>query len=198
MTPERYRQIGKIFDETLELPSEKRAAHLKQVCVEDPALLGEVEKLLANHSDSQTFLSRPAAQIAAEMLAQNHVPLSTGKQIGHYKILSPLGAGGMGEVYLAEDIRLKRKVALKVLPAMVAQDKERLRRFEQEALASSALNHPNILTIYDFAAEGETQFLATEFIDGETVHSRLKREPLSITAAVDIAAQCAQALATAH
>ena len=198
MTPERYRRIGQIFDETLELPSEKRSAYLKQACAEDPTLLGEVEKLLANHFESQTFLSRPAAEIAAEMLAKNHAPLAAGKQIGHYKILSPLGAGGMGEVYLAEDIRLKRKVALKVLPAMLAQDKDRLMRFEQEALASSALNHPNILTIYEFATEGETQFLATEFIDGETVHSRLKRERLSLAEALDIAIQCAQALAAAH
>src|SRR5882724_13335027 len=148
MTPERYSKIGQIFDAALELPSEDRAAYLKQVSDSDPSLVDEVEKLLANHADSQTFLSRPAAELAAEMLAQNHVTLAAGKQIGHYKVLSPLGAGGMGEVYLAEDIRLKRKVALKLLPSMLAQDRERLRRFEREALASSALNHPNILTIY--------------------------------------------------
>jgi eukaryotic-like serine/threonine-protein kinase len=124
--------------------------------------------------------------------------IETGAQLGPYQILSPLGAGGMGEVHLAEDTRLKRKVALKVLPDSLAQDKERLRRFEQEAFAASALNHPNILTIYEFGVEGATHFLATEFIDGETLRARLERARPSLTEALDIAVQTAQALAAAH
>jgi hypothetical protein len=104
----------------------------------------------------------------------------------------------MGEVYLAEDTRLKRKVALKVLPETIAQDKDRLRRFEQEAFASSALNHPNILTIHEFGAEGETHFLASEFIDGETLRARLGRAPVSLEEALNIAVQTAQALSAAH
>jgi eukaryotic-like serine/threonine-protein kinase len=124
--------------------------------------------------------------------------IATDTQLGSYKILSPLGAGGMGEVYLAEDTRLRRKVALKVLPDSLAQHKERLRRFEQEAFAASALNHPNILTIYEFGVEGETHFLAAEFIDGETLRTRLERAPLALAEALDIAVQTAQALAAAH
>jgi hypothetical protein len=104
----------------------------------------------------------------------------------------------MGEVYVAEDTRLKRKVALKVLPEAIAKDQDRLRRFEQEALAASALNHPNILTIYEFGADGAAHFLAAEFIDGETVRAHLLRGPISIEKALDIAIQTAQALSAAH
>jgi serine/threonine protein kinase/Flp pilus assembly protein TadD len=118
--------------------------------------------------------------------------------LSHYRIVKQLGAGGMGEVYLAEDTRLRRKVALKVLPTEIAQDTDRLRRFEQEAFAASALNHPNILTIHEFGVEGETHFIVSEFIDGETLRTRLQRESLSLNEALDIAVQTAQALAAAH
>ncbi|HET9533242.1 MAG TPA: protein kinase [Blastocatellia bacterium] len=198
MTPERYQLIGRLFDEALELAPEQRAAWLAQVCSDDTRLLDDVEKLLANHSKSEKFLSRPALDVAADLLAQHHAPFAPGKQVSHYKILSLLGAGGMGEVYLAEDTRLRRKVALKVLPETIAQDKDRLRRFEQEAFAASALNHPNILTIYEFGAEGETHFLAAELVDGETVRARLQRAPLAFDEALNIAVQTAQALGAAH
>jgi serine/threonine protein kinase/Tfp pilus assembly protein PilF len=124
--------------------------------------------------------------------------LEKGSIINQYKIISAIGKGGMGEVYLAEDERLRRKVALKVLPDTLAQDSDRLRRFEQEALAASALNHPNILTIYEFGAAGATHFLAAEFIDGETLRARLQRMPLAINEALDITIQVAQALSAAH
>jgi serine/threonine protein kinase len=198
MTPERYQRIGQLFDKALDLAPEQRAAWLAEVCSGDAALLEDVEKLLANHSESECFLSRSAMDVAAELLAQNHAPFAPGKQISHYKIISMLGAGGMGEVYLAQDTRLKRKVALKVLPEIIAQDKDRLRRFEQEAFAASALNHPNILTIYEFGVEGETHYLATEYVTGETVRAHLQRGPLPLGEALEIAAQTSQALAAAH
>ncbi len=118
--------------------------------------------------------------------------------LGHYRILKPLDAGGMGEVYLAEDTRLRRKIALKVLPENIAQDKDRLRRFEQEGFAASALNHPNILTIYEFGAEKNTHFLAAEFVEGKTLRQQMSEEPLSIDEALDVAAQTVSALAAAH
>ena len=121
-----------------------------------------------------------------------------GQTLSHYRIISRIGAGGMGEVYLAEDRRLGRRIALKVLPDAVAQNQDRLSRFEQEAFAASSLNHPNILTIYEFGREGDTYFLASEFIDGETLRERLEGAPLELSEAVDIAAQIAQALAAAH
>src|SRR5215831_18202676 len=198
MTPERYERIGRLFDAALERQTEERSAYLDHACGDDADLRSDVEKLLARHSASGDFLSRPAIEVAAELLAKDHIPLAPGKTISHYQILSLLGAGGMGEVYLAEDTRLKRKVALKVLPEAIARDPERLRRFEKEAFAASALNHPNILTIYEFGAEGETHFLATEFIDGKTVRSRLVSEALPVKEAIDIAAQAAQALSAAH
>lgn len=124
--------------------------------------------------------------------------LAADTTLSHYRIVSKIGAGGMGEVYLAEDTRLRRKVALKVLPTQIAQDTDLLRRFEQEALAASALNHPNILTIYEFGAEGEARFIAAEFIDGETLRARLERAPLPLNEALDIGVQTAQALSAAH
>jgi eukaryotic-like serine/threonine-protein kinase len=117
--------------------------------------------------------------------------------VSHYRILQQIGAGGMGEVYLAEDTRLRRKVALKVLPENLASDKERLQRFEQEAFAASALNHPNILTIYEFGAEDETHFLATEYVEGETLKEKLK-DGLNLSEVLDIVQQTAFALSAAH
>jgi serine/threonine protein kinase/Tol biopolymer transport system component len=124
--------------------------------------------------------------------------LSPDTIIGQYRILSKIGEGGMGEVYLAEDSRLRRKVALKVLPENLAGDKERWLRFEREAHSVSALNHPNILTIHEFGAHGSTHYLAAEFVQGETLRARLKRLPISLPEALDIAIQIASALQAAH
>jgi serine/threonine-protein kinase len=124
--------------------------------------------------------------------------LAAGDVLAHYRVLSPLGSGGMAQVYLAEDIRLGRQLALKVLSQRAVQDEERLRRFELEARAISALNHPNILTIYDVGHVGGTQFLATEYIDGVTLRSVLARGPLDLREALDLAIQIAQAVAAAH
>jgi serine/threonine protein kinase len=222
MTPERHQRIGQLFDEALKRPPDKRSAYLEQVSGADTELRAEVEKLLASHSDSQESLSEPGTEVAAGLPARNHTRFRPGKQMSRYQILSLLGAGGMGEVYLAEDTRLKRKVALKVLPEVIGKDQvraddsgqpwdewvrasarlqawlDRLSRFEQEAIAASALNHPNILTIYEFGAEGGAHFLAAEFVDGETVRSYLQHAPLEVEKALDIAIQAAQALDAAH
>ncbi len=127
------------------------------------------------------------------------VTLEIGTIIDHYRILSSLGAGGMGEVYLAEDIRLGRKVALKLLPASFVKNADRLRRFEQEARTASALNHPNIITIHDIGQSDSTHFIATEYIEGETLRGRLAAGPrLQLLEILDIAVQVAGALAAAH
>ena len=124
--------------------------------------------------------------------------LNAGARIRHYEIRTLLGAGGMGEVYLAEDSRLRRKVALKVLPENIAADLDRLRRFEREAFAASALNHPNILTIFEFGAANGTHFLASEFVKGETLRARLQRDPVTLSETLDITMQIASALQAAH
>jgi serine/threonine protein kinase len=124
--------------------------------------------------------------------------LTVGQEIGHYEILSTLGKGGMGEVYLAQDTKLSRKVALKVLPGAFTQDQERLRRFDQEARATSALNHPNILTIFEIGEADGRHYIATEFIEGETLRQRFARGPLKLAETLDIAEQITSALSTAH
>ncbi|MCA1622814.1 MAG: protein kinase [Acidobacteria bacterium] len=124
--------------------------------------------------------------------------IEAGTKLGRYEILSLLGAGGMGEVFLAEDTRLNRKVALKILPESIASDKDRLRRFEQEAYAASSLNHPNILTVYELGAENQHHFLATEFVEGETLREKLNGESVNLYESLDIAQQVAFALSAAH
>jgi len=119
--------------------------------------------------------------------------LATGTRLGHYEIRSRIGAGGMGEVYLAEDMKLRRKVALKLLSADLTKDANRLRRFDQEAQAASALNHPSILVIHEIGTEGDAHFIATEFIEGETLRQHLHREQLSIHESLEIATQVASA-----
>ncbi len=122
-----------------------------------------------------------------------------GQSISHYRILDKLGAGGMGEVYLAEDTTLNRRVAVKLLPAEYTRNEERLRRFKQEAKAASALNHPNILTIHEVGEEGDHRFIVTEFIDGETLRALLKRKGgMKTNDALNVAIQVASALAAAH
>jgi serine/threonine protein kinase len=123
--------------------------------------------------------------------------LSPGAKLGRYEIISPLGAGGMGEVYLAQDSTLDRKVALKVLPESVASDRNRMQRFVQEAKAASALNHPNIVTIHEIGTDPGAHFMVTEFIEGENLRHHL-RKPMTLLEAIDIAIQIASALATAH
>lgn len=124
--------------------------------------------------------------------------MTPGTKLGRYEVLSKLGAGGMGEVYLAQDTTLHRKVALKILPNEVAADPNRMTRFVQEARAASALNHPNIITIHEIDQSSSTSFIASEFIDGETLRERMKAQPLSLGEVLDVAVQIASALAAAH
>src|SRR5437763_6777061 len=126
------------------------------------------------------------------------MPLSPATNLGHYEVLTQLGAGGMGEVYLAQDTRLNRKVALKVLPSDLINNRERLHRFELEAQAASALNHPNILTIHEIGVEGNTHFIAAEFIEGETLRRKVQTKRLEIEETLNIATQIAAALDAAH
>lgn len=198
INPERYRQIDELFQAALEVPPAERAAFVSSACVGDESLRQEVESLLASADDGWSLVDDPVPEIGALFLSDPHPELTVGERLGHYKILSLLGAGGMGQVYLAEDSRLGRKIALKLLPADFTKDELRLRRFQHEARSASALNHPNILTIHDIGEIDGKRFIATEFIDGETLRQRMRRGELSIDEVLDIAGQAAGALAAAH
>ncbi len=130
--------------------------------------------------------------------AHTQTAIAAGTELAHYRVISVLGAGGMGEVYLAEDMRLKRKVALKMLAPELVGDERGLRRFEQEAHAASALNHPNILTIYEFGQADELHFIASEYVEGATLRQKIASGRLELSVAIDIAIQIASALAAAH
>jgi serine/threonine-protein kinase len=198
MTPERYQQIDRLTDAALELAVEERAAFLDQACADDQELRRQVERLLEAHEIEDGFLSAPALETFAQEMAVVQARSLIGRKLGRYRILSLLGAGGMGEVYLAEDDALGRKVALKLLPAEFTRDQDRLRRFKQEARAASSLNHPNIVTIYEIGETDEIHFIATEFIDGQTLRQRLAQGRLELSAALDVGIQVAIALSAAH
>src|SRR4029079_5228662 len=171
---------------------------LVSACGDDAELRGEVESLIASHEKSGEFIDAPAYQAAAEIIVDSRAELKPGQTIGSYEIVSFLSRGGMGEVYLAQDRRLSRKVALKILPASFTKDHDRLRRFEQEARAASALNHPNIITIYEILQTNSTHVIVTEFVEGETLRRRLSHTALRLFESIDIASQIADALSAAH
>ncbi|HEV8047754.1 MAG TPA: protein kinase [Terriglobales bacterium] len=196
---EHWRRLEGLFYQALDLEPEARAAFLDQSCGTDTELRKEVEGLLKSAEQTMDFLQKPVLDAAQEIMNQGrHDPIGPGTELAHYKIISMLGAGGMGEVYLAEDLRLKRKVAIKLLTPALTRDERGLRRFEHEAHAASALNHPNILTIYEFGYADGLHFIASEFIDGMTLRHHLAACRMELSAAIDIAIQIASALAAAH
>jgi tetratricopeptide (TPR) repeat protein len=205
MTPERWEQVGGLYHAAMELGAASRAAFLDEACAGDESLRREVESLIAAGEPEAAFIAEPAVNDAARMLAAGDASslrslpsLAGGCELGQYKILSLLGAGGMGEIYLARDLRLARQVALKLLPSDVTRDKARVSRFVKEARAVSSLNHPNIITIYDFGEAGGRRYLVTEFIEGQTIRQRISRQQIPLPEAMDIAVQIAGALAAAH
>lgn len=197
LTPERWQRIKVIFDTVVQLEAAGRASFLTRACEGDEALREEVESLLVAYEKDGSFIDSPAYQAASRLLATDQ-ELPPGQIVTHYEILSTLGHGGMGKVYLAEDKKLNRKVALKVLPLDVINNRSRLYRFQQEARAASGLNHPNIITIHEIGAEGHTHFIATEFIEGETLRRKLQRARLEIGETLNVAIQIAAALEAAH
>ena len=199
VTPERWQRINELFRSTLEREPEGRSAFLDQACAEDNPLRLEVETLIASHDQSESFMEAPAFEAAAELLAGDQVEHLVGQRIGHYQIIAPLGEGGMGEVYLAEDARLERRTALKLLPACFGKDEDRLRRFAQEARAASALNHPHVCVIYEV---GETEegchYIAMEYVDGETLRQVMTGGRMGPDEVFEVAVQVASGLAAAH
>jgi serine/threonine protein kinase len=206
LNPERWQQVSRIFKSAISLDDEARVAYVARQCGVDESLRAEVEKLIDSHkqAESGNFMGGAAVeQIASLLVDQNEVKsgeraLNKGQQLGSYVVLDRLGAGGMGEVYLAKDSRLDRTVALKVLSQDVASDNRRMQRFRQEAKVASSLNQPNILTIFEFSEVDGLTFLATEYIDGETLRHYLHGQKLKLGETLDIAIQVLAALDAAH
>src|SRR6266567_4201821 len=198
MKAERWQQVNDLFQSAVERAPEERAAFLDEACHGDKGLCREVESLLASYERAENFIEAPAFEAAPELLTNDRAGALVGELIGHYRIESLIGVGGMGEVYLARDEQLGRKVALKLLPESLTANEAQLSRFKSEARSASALNHPNILTVYEIGTEGNRQFIATEFIEGITLRASLARGRMNLHAALEIAVQVASALAAAH
>jgi serine/threonine protein kinase/Tol biopolymer transport system component len=199
MTPDRWQKIEELYHAAMEREGSQRAAYLREVCASDEALRLEVESLLAQESRAERLLEIPAIEMAAKVsTGHQSQPSLAGRQLGAYKITSLLGAGGMGEVYQARDAKLKRDVAIKVLPAAFAHDAERLGRFQREARMLAALNHPNIAAIYGLEEWERSYFLAMELVPGETLAERLRAGAVPIEEALKIGRQIAEALEAAH
>ncbi len=190
MTPQRWRQITEIFHAALARDPVRRDAFLGEACAADQALRSEVESLMAAHHEAGPFGDTPVSIPAT--------PLEAGTLVGPYRIDSLLGAGGMGEVYRARDPRLERDVAIKVLPAHVTSDPERLARFEREARVLASLNHPHIGAIYGVEESDGGRALVMELVEGEDLAQRITRGPIPLAEALPIARQIAEALEAAH
>ena len=189
MTPEQWQRVREVLAEALALKSGDREAFLDRACASDRVLRKEVETLLSSSNEVRSsFLQSTRPQI----------PLTPGVKLGDYEVERLLGSGGMGEVYRARDTRLRRDVAIKVLPAVLSRDPERLRRFEQEARAAAALNHPNILAVFQLGTYEAAPYLVSELLEGGTLREQLARAPLSLRKAVDCGIQIAHGLAAAH
>ena len=193
MTPEHWKQVKDAFQSLVECPPAERAARLDEVCAGDAELRRELELLLASDDQAQSFLEVPPVKIPQDPIS----PLQ-GRTIGPYRVVSLLGRGGMGEVYKARDSRLDRSVALKILPAEVAGDQERMKRFVLEAKAASALSHPSVATIYDIGEKDGITFIAMEYVEGQTLEQRMNGRQMNAIEIRTVARQVAEALEAAH
>ena len=188
MKPEHWQRIKTLLQSALEREPGERRAFLAAACAGDESLRKEVESLIISHEQAGGFIEEPAYGVIAEIIADEQATSMLGRTLGHYKVLELLGAGGMGEVYLAQDMsELERTVALKILPAELASDRERMQRSIQEAKTVSALNHPNILTIHEAGQAEGTRFIVTEYIDGVTLREHLRSKRISLHESLDIA-----------
>src|SRR4030095_5011426 len=199
VTPEQWHRVKEVFEAALERAPSERSAFLGQACGDDDLLRTEVKSLLSSYDEQMSFMETPAVQMAAQSLTAAEGADLFGQQIGHYRVTSEIGRGGMGVVYMAQDLGLGRPVALKLLPAHVTSDPERLRRFELEARAASALNHPNVCVIHEIGrTDDDRPFIAMEYIDGMTLRQHLSTKRMKIGEALDVAVQVAKALVAAQ
>ena len=198
MNPERWRKVEEVFNAALGLPEAGRERYLDEVCAGDAELRAEVGSLLVESEEQDSFLSRANVTAGLHLLAEGGGTPAADQAVGKYVVRRPLGRGGMGEVYLAEDPQLGRRVALKLLPSYLTGDTETVQRFQQEARAASGVSHPNVAHVYEIDSTGDRHFIAMEYVEGSTLRQLLRHESLSVGEALEIALQMANALAAAH
>ena len=199
MSPERWEQVTEIYHAARELGLDERRDFLMTACAGDEPLRREVESLLAADEDAGDFIAQPAFREAASLLGvKTDEPLQPGQTLGHYRIVSRIGAGGMGEVYLAKDSRLNREVAIKIMPASLAENPDYLRRFQTEAEAAATLNHPNVATVYSVEKSDGRSFITMEYVRGKTLDASIPPAGLDVRGFLELFIPLAGALSHAH
>lgn len=200
MKSERWQKVERLYHSALCKEANERASFLEQACAGDKELRHEVESLLSFEDQAEHFIESPALEFAAKMIADEQLKkVTVGETFNQYRVISLLAAGGMGEVYLAEDMRLKRRVALKFLPAVLTKDKTHLCRFELEARSVAALSHPNVCTVHEVIETGDGRHcIVMEYVGGKTLRQLVANGPIKVDEALDIAVQIASALSAAH
>lgn len=198
VTPEHHERVGRLFRHAVELPAGERSSFLASSCDGDAALQREVESLLSYEAVDQVAIDGSAMEAVGRAMAVEQSHSWVGQQVSHYRVLSRLGGGGMGEVYRARDTRLGRDVAIKALPLAFAADSARMRRFEEEARTVGQLNHPNIVVVYDIGVHDGAPFIVTEMLEGEDLRQQLNRGALPQRRAIDYARQITHGLAATH
>src|SRR5262245_50645883 len=198
MKPERWKQVDELLEAALERPAAERASFLDHACAGDEELRRELDSLLISDGQAERFIESPPARVAADVLADQQPKPRKGERIAHYEILAPLGSGGMGEVYLARDTRLGRKVALKLLPPSLTANPQLQARFFREAQLASALDHPSVCTIHEVGQSASFLFIAMQYVEGTTLKQTIGSRPLKLDALLSISLQAADGLAAAH
>jgi serine/threonine-protein kinase len=198
MNAERWKKVKELFDHAVELEGDARERFLARECGPDQSLRADVEKLLASSEGATDFLEQPAVNQVASAILEPNGMLRPGDRFAHYKILRLVGVGGMGEVYLAEDEKLDRRVAIKILNERFGKNESHLSRFIREAKAASSLNHPNILVIHEINVGEEANYIVSEYVEGRTLRDLIGSSELTLQSVIDIAIQIAGALSAAH